>query len=436
MDIIEFLNRKDNHKKRNSKLLAKASLFNLYSEEFLNNPYPSYHRLRDKEPIHLSFMGAWILTRYQDIVQVLQDDINFTANRHPSFFPAQKCQTPLMAEVFENYVNPVKENLMLWIDPPQHTRIRSLSTKIFKDFLVNSLSDTVTQTVNELLEKLQEKKEQQQAIDLYHDLAKPLPIKIIASIMGIPQEDVPRVSQWSQKTINFVEYNISSSENTQELVNVLQEFSEYLDDLIEQKRQNPQSDFISHLVSINDRDKLLTNDEVRIIFMLLFPAGEVNTSNQIANCLLTLLRCPQQIDNINQQSISMTKVVEELIRYDASVQGILRITANDVNIAEQTIPKGKQVLLMLGAGNRDPEYFNDPDQLNFDRQSNSHLGFLRGRHNCLGKNLARMEIKIVLEKILPILPQLKLATEDIMWQKSPFFRGPQNLPVIFNQELN
>ena len=429
MDIIEFLNNKDNRKKSKSKLLAKASLFNIYSEEFLNNPYPDYHRLREQEPVHLSFMGAWILTRYQDIIQVLQDDHNFTANKHPSFFPAQKFNSPSTTKIFQNYVDPIKDNLMLWIDPPQHTRVRNLSTKIFKDFVISSLAQTITEIVDDLLAQLQEKKTQ--PIDLFHDLAKPLPIRVIAKIMGIPTQDVPQVSKWSQKTINFVEYNLKSSQKPQELINALKEFSDYMDDLIEQKRQNPQSDFISHLISMNDRDQSLTNEEIRVTCMLLFPAGEVNTSNQIANCLLSLLRFPERVNQINEESIPISDVVEELIRYDASVQGIIRITVNDVMIGEQSIPKGKQVLLMLGAGNRDPEYFSNPDQLNFHRANNSHLGFLRGTHNCLGKNLARMEIKIVLEKILPILSEFKLANDHILWQNSPFFRGPQNLPVIF-----
>jgi cytochrome P450 len=431
MDILELINQTNHNKKSNSKLLQKARLFNPFDGEYIRDPYPIYHRLRETEPVHKSLMGVWILTRYDDVNRVLHDNSLFTAKRHKSLFTSlsNSNNASISDSNIENPATQFAKNVLLWIDPPQHTRVRNLAAKVFKDYLVNGFSKKIEAIIDELLEKLKQKKSE---IDLLKDLAQPLPIKIIADIMGIPKQDIKQLKKWADQGVKLAEYNISSSKHKQEIISSIVEYSSYMSDLIEERRQNPQSDFISKLVTLNDKDQQITQEELMSVCLLFFPAGEVNTGNQIANCLLTLLRFPEQIEKINTESIPTLKVVEELIRYDSSVQGIIRSALADVKMGNQLIREGQQIILMLGAANRDPQYFPNPDKLDFTRQNNNHLAFISGIHTCLGKNLALLEMQILFKKIMPILSNFQLTTDQIDWQESAFFRGPKKIPVIYN----
>lgn len=424
MDIIERLKDSSTKQKSNSKLLAKAKVFNPFSSEFQYNPYPTYHQLRQEDPIHMSFMGVWVLTRYDDISQVLQDS-RFGA---PHFnYSSINFDSKSKSTENNQILNQFCDNLILCHDPPRHTQIKRTLTQAFNLYSMNAISLKIRTIVNDLFTEIEGKDE----IDIIKGLAHPLPIRLMAEFIGIPEVDLEKLENWSKKSSCLIE-SMSSAAQKEELMESIAEFRDYMKYLIKQKRNNPQCDFISKLVELNNRDKQLSEEELITSCIFLFPAGEKTTSSQISNCILGLLLFPAQMRKLRTQQSLLPKAVDELIRYDSAIQIISRTALEDIQFRQTKIYKNQKVLLVLGSGNRDSHQFFEPDRVEITRKENKHLSFSSGIHHCWGAHLARLEIQITLEILLQKMKNIKLLTNKLEWQESMSLRSLKSLPVTFN----
>ena len=389
----------------------------------LSDPYPVYHHLRSEDPVHWSdHIGAWILTRYDD-VKAAANDPRFSSVRAHYFMN----QLP---ETAQERLRPLGHQLALWLihmDPPDHTRVRSLVHKAFVPQVVEGLRDSVHQIVNELLDGVAEAGE----IDVMGDLAYPLTASVIAELLGIPTEDRIRFRNWSDNINGFVGAAHVTTRRAELAQGSMLELMDYLHDLLEQRRQSPRDDFVSGLIAVEEEGDRLNEEELLALGVLLLFAGHETTANQIGNAVLALLRNPEQLQKLQREPTMINDAVEELLRYDSSVQRLGRVATEDIEICGKPIRQGEFIAAMLGAANRDPAHFAEPDKLDIEREQNSHLSFGYGKHYCIGAPLARLELQIVLSTILSRFPCLRLKTDEVEWYDNFGQRFLRSLPVIF-----
>lgn len=267
-------------------------------------------------------------------------------------------------------------------------------------------------------------------MDIVSDFACPLPVYVISTMLGMPSNDFARLNKWSDDLTHVLE-PLRSLEDYEHMNQVAVEFTDYLRDLIAERKKRPQEDLISALIAAQDQGKKLTEDEILSVCILLYVAGEETTVNLIGNGMLALLRHPDQIQKLKQEPIIIQSAVEELLRYDSPAQLLARIATKNVDIGGKTIRAGERVFVSLGAANRDPAQFPDPDRLDLSRSENRHLAFADGIHHCLGAALARVEAQIAIDTLVQRLPDMKLSTDKLEWRKNIALRGLKTLPVTF-----
>lgn len=398
--------------------------FNPFHKNFHNYPYEIYDLLRDREPVHWSFIGVWVLTRYADVKAVLTDK-RFATDSLPKRLEeknkyTQNHQGGLSA------LQQATSKFLFYMNPPDHTRLRGLVGKAFSPSFVESLHPQIQKTVDELLSKVPEGGN----IDIISDLAAPLPVKVIANLLGMPIEDCDMLHEWSTKLSRVLDPLISIKEY-EHLNCVVQQFQNYLHSLITEKEKRPQDDLISYLIAARNQGDKLRADELSTVCMQLFITGEETTVNTIGNGMLALLKHPNQLAKLKAEPHIINNAVEELLRYDSPVQFTGRYATEDIKIDDKLIKKGDRVLLGLGAGNHDPSQFDQPEKLDITRQENRHLAFADGIHYCLGAVLARAQARIAIATIVQNFDQLKLNTENLVWRKNIYLRGLTSLPVTF-----
>jgi cytochrome P450 len=397
----------------------------LLDPAFKANPYPTYAELRSTARVYRASLpdgrGVWLVTRYEDVLAVLKDE-RFVKNWREVITPEQLAQIPPVPEVME----PLSKN-MLDTDPPDHERLRSLVSKAFTPRLIERMRPRVQAIADSLLDAVQDRGE----MDLIDDYAFPLPITVIAELLGVPTEDRNSFREWSNAAV--------SGNTTQEyLENVLiphmTAFTDYLRALCEEKRKNPGEDLISALVQAEEAGDKLSEDELLGMVFLLLVAGHETTVNLIGNGMLALLQHPDQLGKLREDPSLIKPAVEELLRYDGPVEtSTERFAREDVALGETVIPKGEMVLVVLAAADRDPERFADPDELDITRMDNRHLAFGKGIHHCLGAPLARMEGQIAISTLLERMPSLRLkgSSDPLSWRPGLILRGLRGLPVEF-----
>lgn len=346
----------------------------------LADPYPVYHQLRSGDPAHFSdLIGAWILTRYDD-VRAAANDPRFSSERAHYFMD----QLPGTAR---ERLRPLDHQLALWLihmDPPDHTRIRALVHKAFVPQVVESLRESIRQIVNDLLDGFAKSG----SMEVMSDFAYPLTASLIAELLGIRAEDRARFRNWSGDINGFVGAAQVTTQRAESAQRSMLELMEYLHDLLEQRRQSPREDFMRGLIAVEEEGDKLNEAELLALCVLLLFAGHETTANQIGNAVLALLRNPDQLQKLRRKPTLITSAVEELLRYDSSVQRLGRVAAEGIEICGQGIRRGEFVAAMLGAANRDPAHFAEPDSLDIEREQNSHLSFGYGKHYCIGAPLA------------------------------------------------
>lgn len=401
--------------------------YDLSGPLFEANPYPTYAAMQRNDPIYWRAWndggGMWIVTRYEDVATILRDHKRFVKNYSNSLTPEQQAQQPPQDTIFQ-----IIDNHLLNHDPPDHTRLRHLVNKAFTPRMINQLRSRVEAIAHQLLDQVEHKGQ----MDLIDDYAFPLPIIVIAELLGLPVEDRDQLRQWSHGFIapvrNEAELQIFKS--------VMIDFTNYLRELFTQRRQKPQDDLITAMVQAEEAGDKLSEAELFSMVVLLIVAGHETTVNSIGTGVLSLLRHPDQYKRLSQEPALVETAVEELLRYDGPViTSTPRWASEDVEIGGQLIRRGERVEVVISAANRDPEQFSNPDQLDITRQDNRHLGFGLGIHYCLGAPLARMEGKLALTILLKRLPHLRLNApfEELEWQLLPPVRGLKHLPLAWDR---
>lgn len=402
--------------------ITKAIKFNPYDPKFQANPYAFYHNLRSVEPIHQSFTGMWVITRYADAKAVLRDPrfcVNKMSNniQHKSHY---------LAQGNFNTLAQVTSKWLIFLDPPEHTRLRGLISKAFSATSVKFLRPQIQQIADELISEVRHKG----LMDIISDFACPLPCNVIAAILGVPIEDWSKLYHWADKLSNILD-PLRSLEDYEQMNKVALEFTDYFQNLIAQRQENLQEDLLSALIAVKEQDNKLSEEEIISICMLLFFTGEETTVNLIGNGMLALLHHPQQMQQIKAQPMLIQSAVEEILRYDSPIQITTRIATEDVVLDDVTVRCGEKVLVVLGAANRDPAQFPEPDCFDITRVNNHHLAFADGIHYCVGATLTRIEGEIAINALIQKLPELTLSQDKHEWRNKVAFRSLKALPVTF-----
>ncbi len=394
-----------------------TSPIDLSSPEFLANPYPVYAHLREAQapswlPHGGSTGGMWLFTRYEDVAEILKEAR--TSKDLSRLLPPEK-------------LSPI-DHAMLSKDPPDHTRLRSLANQAFTPSRVRDLEPRIAHLADDLIRRVQSRGQ----MDFMADFALPLPVIVIAELLGVPPEDREMFRAWSNQIVTGVDAVRASQEIVQKQEEALMALADYFTDLIRQRREQPREDLISAMIQARDAQDRLSEEELLGTCILLLIAGHETTVNLLGNGLLTLLPHPDQLALLRRRPEEITSAVEEMLRFESPVQrATFRVTTSAIEIGGTTLEKGQQVSAVIGAANRDPAQFPDPDRFDVTRHPNRHLAFGLGIHFCLGAPLARAEARMGFIHLLQKLPTLRLVNEVPDWGPNTFFRGLRSLPLDF-----
>ena len=407
--------------------MATTPKYDLYSDRFRSHTYDTFAQMRAEDPVFCQpgidgETMIWFLTRHDDVVTVLLDDDRFV--RDPALaleaeaLAAWKQDLPELLEFTEQH--------MLNRDGADHRRLRRLVTTAFTPRMVEQLRPRMQEIADELVDAVEARGE----MDLVDDYAFPLPIAVIAELLGIPLADRDRFRSWS----NAVVTPALGPEALAEFGALMGEFVAYLHELFERRRSEPADDLVSALLQVQDGGDAFTEQELFSMVILLIVAGHETTVNLIANAVLALLQHPDQLAELRREPARVPDAIEECLRYDGPVERALnRWAAVDVDVGDQTIRRGDLVIPILGSADRDPERFAEPDAFDIDRKDAKHVAFGRGSHYCLGAPLARLEGEIALATLLRRLPGLRLSVsqDELRWRPVPLFRSLASLPVAW-----
>ena len=390
--------------------------YNPLSGRMAQDPYPEYAKLRERDPVHRSRLAnAWVFTRYADVDAILRDHRNFSSDpRKRELSKRQRAALPSP----DDYT-------MLFLDPPDHTRLRSLVNKAFTRRAINALEPNVRALLQGLLDGVGDPAS---GFDLMEAVAHPLPVIVIAEMLGVPPEDRARFRVWSNQRARLLEPTISQKER-EVAAEAAKALDEYFTPVIETRRAAPQEDIISALAQAEEAGDTLTEREMLTMLRLLLVAGNETTTNLIGNGMLALLRHPDQFERLRADPDLIPAAVEELLRFDSPVQTDFRGALRDCEVNGFPVRQGQGVITLLGAANRDPAAFEHPDRLDVGRAGGNHLSFGRGIHHCLGAPLARLEGRIVLETLLERFSSMRLLSERPAFRNSVVLRGLRSLPV-------
>jgi cytochrome P450 len=396
---------------------------NLMDPAFKANPYPTYARLRAEAPVQRVPLpdgrGLWLVTRYDDVAAVLKDP-RFVKNWRTVMSPEQLALWPLEESPFANH--------MLNFDPPDHTRLRALVHKAFTAPFVERLRGRVQEIADQLIDAVKDRGQ----MDLIDAFAFPLPILVIAEMLGVPARDRDKIRRWSNALVGL---GLRTKATMREIRPQIMEFADYLRGLCEERRKEPGADLISALVHAEEGGQKLTPSELTAMVFLLLIAGHETTVNLIGNGTLALLLHPEELAKLKADPSLIKPAVEEFLRFDGPVEtSTSRFAAEDLEFQGQLIPKGEEVLVVIAAADHDPAHFKDPARLDISREDNKHLGFGLGIHYCVGAPLARMEGQIGIGTLFRRLPDLRLAVppEALRFRPSVLLRGVEELPVTFS----
>ncbi len=401
--------------------------YDLNSESVKANPYPIYATLRAADPVSRQhgvegdFM-LWYVTRYAEAEIVLRDHKRFVKNYLNTLTEEERAQRGPLSRLSQ-----ILDGHMLNLDGEAHQRQRTLVTKAFTVRMVNQMQDRVQGIADELLDEVIANGQ----MDLIDEYAFPLPIIVIAEMLGVPAADRHRFRAWSDAFVT----PSRTPEEWSVAEKLLLEFIDYLDQIFTERRRNPQNDLITALIQAEEAGDQLSQEEIYAMVVLLIVAGHETTVNLIGNGTLALLRNPEQLALLRDHPEQMAEAVEELLRYDGPVErATLRFAAVDTALGGKSIKRGEAIGVVLASVNHDETHFHAAEQLDLARPDNRHMAFGYGVHYCIGAPLARMEGRIALSTLLRRLPELRLAApvEELQWRFNPILRGMQHLPVAWD----
>lgn len=402
---------------------------NLKAPAFVYDPYPILAELRETLPVF--YDEGWnkvFFLRYDDISALLRDkrlgrSITHILSRDELGWPPPNRLT----RDFDSF----QENHMLDNEPPKHTRLKGLMLKAFTPARVEGLRGKIQSIVNGLIDRA----EDVGRMDLLADYAEPLPVTVIAELLGVPEEDRHLLRRWSASIVKL--YELGYTEEQARAANqAVVEFSDYVKDLADQRRKRPSQDLITALVEVEEQGEKLTSDELVANCILLLNAGHEATVNGTTAGFLALSKNPDQMELAREAAVRgdvefFKTAVEELLRYDTPLPMFERWVLEDLELSGIPLKKGQEVALMYASGNRDPRKFPDPDRLNLTRKENQHLTFGLGIHYCIGAPLARLELQTSFQTLLKRLPEVHLATDTVEYTEGFVIRGHKAMPVEF-----
>lgn len=396
-----------------------------FGGETLQDPYAMYARMHESGPLHLLDVdgkwAAWAIFSHAECSSVAKDP-RLSAKR------AQQMLGPLPPSSRAEF-SELARMLNLWLifmDAPEHTRLRKLLNKGFSQAAVEALRPQVENLVDRMLKPLQRGSE----AELMQVFANPMPVNIITEMMGVPEELHPTFAQWSRALAVFRGSPDRTVEEARAAQDALVAMTDYFRKTVAERRRNKGNDLISLLIDIEEDGEVLTEDELYAQCIALLFAGHETTRNLIGNGVYTLLKHPEATTELREKPELIRSAVEELLRFESPVQFTARVLKEDIEVCGQRIPKRWSILCMLGAANRDPKQFKNPNELDLKRLNNQHLAFSAGPHFCIGNQLARLEGQIAILNLVQRFPEMKLAGPKPEWADTFGFRGLKSLPVI------
>jgi hypothetical protein len=398
------------------------SLINLLRPEVAADPYPLYHRLLESAPVRRDDgMGCWVLSRHAGVMAALMND-RLSAARNGG--------VEAVPERFRQVLGPTVHAIarqMLFLDPPDHTRLRGLVNKAFSPRVLEVIRPRIAAIIDELLEPVAERGR----MDVIADFALPLPAIVIAELLGVPVEDRGRFLAWSDAFGALLDDVGTGGPGIEVLLQGIAEFLDYFRGLIERRRDARRDDLLQGLIEARERGDALSEEELLGNCVLILAAGHLTTTHLIGNGLLALLRHPDQLHRFRSDPSLGPSMVGELLRYDPPVQITGRVVAADAEIGGEVLRAGERVALCLAAANRDPERFPGPDRLDIERADRRHLAFGHGIHFCLGAPLARIEAEMAFTTLVRRFPAMRLESETVERDPGVVFRGVRRLSIAW-----
>ena len=396
--------------------------FNPFDPRLRSDPYAVYRELRESEPVYWSeAMQAWLITRYDDNLSVLRDHARFSSDRTRATNPFVK-----QLEQYRQASGPAgRTPTMLSVDPPAHTRMRNLVNKAFTPRTVERVRPHIQEIANELIETLPDP----WSIDVMHDLAVPLPVIVIAETLGVPPAERERFKAWSSDIAGTLAGPFQPPAVMEKARLSSIELAGYFEEQLALRRKQPKDDLLSALLAAEEQGDLLSEDELLATCILLLVAGNETTTNLIGNGMLALLLNPDQRRRLQAEPGLIVPAIEEMLRYDGPAQITSRIVAEPLELRGKQMQPGQVVLCFLGAANRDPEQFAEPDRFDIGRQNNRHLAFGYGIHYCLGAPLAVAEAQVAISTLLRRFREPVAGFEAPEWAQSFILRGLKRLPI-------
>ncbi len=392
---------------------------------FAQDPYGAYRVLSEEAPVYWSdAWGAWVMTGYDDIVETLRDHERFSSKgRLVELIDA----LPAAARVG---AGPLREHFstsgLIHTDPPDHTRMRGLIKKAFSPRVIAAMEPRIQAIIDRLLDGVVAA----EGFDVVERLAYPLPAIVIAELLGALPEDRDRFKGWSDGIVAFQGEGRAIAEAVPMSAAAVSEMRAYIGELMAARQRDPRDDLLANLVDVEQAGDELSEDEIYSTCVTFLIGGHETTTSLIANCLYALLRRPGQLERARTDPAALAGAIEESLRFDSPIQRTFRRVTQDTVVQGQQLRQGQIVIQLLGAANRDPAHFADPEVFDLSRKPNRHIAFGSGVHFCIGAPLARLEARLALRAILERWPDLELAVEEIEWQsEKALFRCVRSLPV-------
>ena len=400
----------------------------MFDSDFIANPYKTYQHLRTTAPLLWTDKfrsGAWLVTRYADVLAGLHDP-RLSSQRSHTLTAA----LPGKVQSEFSKFNEIFSKWMLFLDPPHHSRLRKLLNKEFTPNMIQRLRPRIQHVVSTLLDHALAKTE----MEFMTEFANPLPVRVIAEMLGIPSEDQRDFQIWSDDLANFFGNATSPVETAQRAQNSLISLTEYFRALLPERRANKGDDLVSLLLRVEEEGEVLTEEELLAQCTLLLVAGHETTRNLLGNGLLALLQHPEQFATLKQNPSLMPLAVREFSRYDSPVQFSGRAVTEDFAWHDQSIKKGQTVILLLGSANHDPEKFSEPETLEISRDEGMPLSFGHGIHFCIGAALAQAEGEIAFTTLLDRTSNLRMLDDTPAWRANLSFRGLSKLRIAVSEK--
>jgi cytochrome P450 len=396
---------------------------NIRHPDNLKNPYPLFSYLRDEAPVFWSeSLRAWMITRYDDVLHVLQNPIRYSSERFRKAGNLYASQRPAVKDVAR-----VLGDWMVLRDPPDHTRLRGFLHNSFTPRTLRRMEPRIQEIVDDLLDRV----ESAGTMEFIEDFAFPLPASVIMMMLGVPWEDIGQIRLWSDQLAAYLGGAQTELDNMEQAREGTLKMAEYFRVLVRGHKGGAEDDLVGLMLNAGEEGDRMSEEEIVSNCVLLLFAGHETTTNLLGNGLFHLLRNPAQHRLLAGHAGLVRGAVEEFLRYDASVPAVLKVASEAFEFHGCRIKQGDVVLAFIASANRDPRRFENPDLLDITREDNRHLAFAFGIHFCLGAPLARMEASIAFSTIFRRFEGLTLLDEDPPWLPQIFLRGLKGLPVGF-----